>query len=193
MSKPKERYQPPGSIAVTREGVGGVVFTYTTIGGKPAACAYAGKAGRAAFHYTYSSEAARERVITQFFDGLTAHAKRKADSRTEGKQFQHGFKVGDILHYSWGYEQTNAEFYQVTAVNTATVTIRQIASQIVPGSEGFMSASVMPCPNVFLSEPPMTKHPQPSGNVHPEGYIRMDHGSATLHGANERAVSSWYA
>ena len=37
-------------------------------------------------------------------------------------------QVGDIYYDSWGYEQTNIDFYQVTAVNKGSFTIRRIKS-----------------------------------------------------------------
>jgi hypothetical protein len=37
------------------------------------------------------------------------------------------FKVGDILTGSWGYDQTNVEFYQVIAATKASVTIQKVS------------------------------------------------------------------
>lgn len=39
---------------------------------------------------------------------------------------QHIFKTGDILHHSWGYDQTNADFYQVIRVSDKSIWIAQI-------------------------------------------------------------------
>lgn len=36
--------------------------------------------------------------------------------------------VGDIAYSSWGYEQTNVDYYQVTAVSRAMVTVQPIAA-----------------------------------------------------------------
>ena len=39
----------------------------------------------------------------------------------------HGLKVGDVLVSSWGYEQTNLDFYQVIALNgKSMVTVRKV-------------------------------------------------------------------
>lgn len=35
-------------------------------------------------------------------------------------------KPGDILTYSWGYEQTNIDFFQVTRVTAKNAWIRRI-------------------------------------------------------------------
>ena len=40
-------------------------------------------------------------------------------------------KVGDILYSSWGYDQTNIEFYKVVKVSDFSVWIQQVATKIV--------------------------------------------------------------
>ena len=43
------------------------------------------------------------------------------------KQAVHSLKVGDVLVSSWGWEQTNLSFYQVVALNGATmVTVKSV-------------------------------------------------------------------
>ena len=51
-----------------------------------------------------------------------------------------GIEVGDIYSSSWGYDQTNVEFYEVVAVTKSTVKIRQIRSEIIEG-KGLVPAS----------------------------------------------------
>ena len=67
-------------------------------------------------------------------------------------QFENPYKVGDILHHSWGYDQTNCDFYQVVEVKNASVVLRKIAHETVPGSEGFMSESVLPVKDAFIEK-----------------------------------------
>lgn len=62
-------------------------------------------------------------------------------------------KVGDILRCSWGYDQTNVDWYQVIAVTKASVKIRAIASKVV--ADNGPSTLVVPVPGSFLA---------PSGN-----------------------------
>lgn len=60
-------------------------------------------------------------------------------------------KVGDILKCSWGYEQTNIDFYEVVKATKAMVTVRKIAGRSW-SEEGYsaMSGFVVPCPGEFL-------------------------------------------
>lgn len=67
------------------------------------------------------------------------------------KHFKNPFKVGDIIHHSWGYGQTNCDFYQVVRVTKASIEVRPIGTKTVPGSEGFMSRKAMPVKDNFLA------------------------------------------
>lgn len=59
-------------------------------------------------------------------------------------------KVGDIFEMSWGYDQTNVDYFQVVSVTGKGVYVREIGAKTVPGSEGFMSDRRMPAPDAFL-------------------------------------------
>lgn len=44
---------------------------------------------------------------------------------------KHSFKVGDILYSSWGYEQTNIDFYQVAELNgSSMITLKPVALEV---------------------------------------------------------------
>ena len=63
-----------------------------------------------------------------------------------------GVKVGDIFHYSWGYEQTNANYFQVVALKgTKQVVIREIGYEITE-TTAIDSYKVRPCKNSFLQD-----------------------------------------
>lgn len=66
------------------------------------------------------------------------------------KHFVNPFDVGDILHHSWGYDQTQCDYYQVVAKTRAGVTVRPIGSETVAGSQGHMSRSAMPVKDKFV-------------------------------------------
>ncbi len=63
-----------------------------------------------------------------------------------------GIKVGDIFHYSWGYEQTNANYFQVVSLKgTKQVIIREISYEITE-TTGLDSYKVRPIKDSFLKE-----------------------------------------
>ena len=81
---------------------------------------------------------------------ITAEAKER--KRLARARFQNPYKMGDILHHSWGYDQTNCDFYQVVEVKKASVVLRPIGAKTVEGSEGFMSDSLMPNRDDFITK-----------------------------------------
>ena len=62
-------------------------------------------------------------------------------------------EVGDIFHHEWGYDQTNADFYQVVSKTQSTVTVRRISTKPVK-TESSMSGYVMPIKDAFSEFPP---------------------------------------
>lgn len=58
-------------------------------------------------------------------------------------------KAGSIFASSWGYDQTNVNFYQVLRVRgTKTVEVKEIRA--TERSTGDLTAIATPCPNEFL-------------------------------------------
>lgn len=82
----------------------------------------------------------------------------------------HDFKVGDILYSDWGYDQTNIDFYQVTAISAAGLTIREVEKKVV-GGQGTHTELVAPIPDQFTGDV-MKKRPSPSGTVKINSYER---------------------
>lgn len=61
-----------------------------------------------------------------------------------------GVKIGDIFSFSWGYEQSNINYFQVVGLKgTKQVIIREIAYKITE-TTGYESYKVAPCKDVFL-------------------------------------------
>lgn len=80
----------------------------------------------------YTSESSRDSTMDSWVSSYERRAAEKARKREEAKNFMHGLKVGDILYASWGYDQTNVNFYQVTKViGKATVEVREVQSKVV--------------------------------------------------------------
>jgi hypothetical protein len=103
--------------------------------------------------FYFESEERRQ----QWIDKKIATIKeREEDKETEKKRKEeakadHPFKVGDILYQSWGYDQTNIDFYQITAVLNKSVRIRGIKQTRVREA-GFMAEYVKPIKDFFRGE-----------------------------------------
>lgn len=111
----------------------------------------------------------------------------------------HPFKVGDIVANTWGYDQTNVDFYQVTHATARSVRIAKIARASVPGSDGFMSCKVTPVKDQFLEarhdEPAfLTKFPYSwEWNGETTWAVKFAYGSGNLTTEDSEHYCSWYA
>jgi len=58
-------------------------------------------------------------------------------------------KAGDIFVATWGYDQTNANFFQVTNVTTKSVKVRPIKSKTIDKKDQSMTSHAIPMKNSF--------------------------------------------
>jgi hypothetical protein len=148
---------------------------------------YIGKQSKTAFNYRFRNINQLWESVTTFFEGQMERQKEKARRMDERVRFVHDLKVGDVLHYSWGYDQTNCEFYVVTGVKGKMVQITECASKTV-STEGLssMAAMVVPVESKMVSpDQAMWKLPNRFG-------VPMKFGNASKwHG--KPCYSSWYA
>ncbi len=80
----------------------------------------------------HTKESTRDRKVNDLASYYERKAKEKAQAREDAKNFQHGLQVGDILSASWGYDQTNVNFYEITrVVGKASVELREVQSKAV--------------------------------------------------------------
>lgn len=126
--------------------VGAVVYVGYNRKGKPAAMGFSGKRTKADWHYYFQTIERAEAHINEWLASL----KRSRDFRAENKakdqlarSVGHGLEVGMILTGSWGYDQTNVEFYQVVRVSGSAVWIQEVGQEEVK-THAFMSEDVVP-------------------------------------------------
>ena len=87
----------------------------------------------------------------------------------------HELKPGDILYTSWGWEQTNLEWFVVYQIlGKRYFLIKEIGSKAVEGSQGFMSESRLPKPEKVSEGEPEKAYCNAKGNMHviERGYQR---------------------
>lgn len=187
MKLTREFYIPKDSRAITDEETGAVAYVYET-NGVPYGMAFTGKRSKPDWHYRFRSEGDRESRIQKHFARVRASKAFKAEQKAKRTK-PHDLKVGDIFSCSWGYEQTNVDFYEVTKiVGAKTVEIREIASQMTNDESGAMSGYVLPCPGKFVGEP-MRKRVDMSSS---RPAIKMTSYSAAFFWSGEKKYMSWY-
>ena len=127
----KARYIPKDSETIQNEATGAVVYLYSLgNNGKVGAIGYSGKRGNHDFHYTFKTRDKADLYISDYLLGLEASAKAKQTRAAARASYRHTLKVGDVLNGSWGYDQTQQEFYEVTRIVTEqTVEIRELAQE----------------------------------------------------------------
>lgn len=100
-------------------------------------------------HLSFSSE---HRAAKHYFDLVTANKayfERQRAEAAEKAQFKTSIVAGDIFYTSWGYDQTNVDFYQVTAIiGSQMVKVREVGKKIVK-SDGY-SEEVVPASDHFV-------------------------------------------
>ena len=132
------------------------------------AMGFGGRRSKPDFNYLFRNQERRDQYVDKYIDGLREAqvyaAKRKAD-----RSQPHTLKVDDILYTSWGYDQTNVDFYQVVEiVGKCTVVIREVAHKTISGSGG-PSESVIAIKDSFIGEA-MTKRSNSTNSVRIASY-----------------------
>jgi len=118
--------------------------------------------------------------------------KRQANLNVKASDF---YKIGDILVCSWGFEQTNIEFYQVTEIKEKTIVARVISQIVETGSyySHGMACNVLPEPNSFIIEGGTDKLTYQL-RVKANGYLSKPKSYYYIHKWDGRPMyCSWYA
>jgi len=107
-------------------------------------------------NYRYGKQEKLLQALDEFITREQSWIKRKEDEKNlkqqKRKEMVNPYKIGDILYSSWGYEQTNVDFFQVTKVGDKSVWVRPIASEMVPDTQGHDSSNVRPLKDDFRGE-----------------------------------------
>ena len=97
-----------------------------------------------------------EKTYNNLAANLQAREDRKRKEREDSAAVNAAdfYKVGDIVVNTWGWEQTNVDFYQVVKVGNKTIEVHPIAGQVVEGSYQAhgMTCDVVPAKDQFLTD-----------------------------------------
>jgi hypothetical protein len=110
-------------------------------------------------------------------------------------QAKHNVKLGDIFCCSWGYDQTNVDYYEVTKVMGSMVEVREIGQQ--REDTAWLQGECAPAPGHFIGKP-MRKRVNvcsgtPSIKVYSFAYAYRIEPLAEVAGAKVYEVSHWTA
>ena len=107
------------------------------------------------FAYRFKSEEERLNYVYSYMDKLLLNLEdkkvQKEQQKIQNDKEASEINVGDIFHYSWGWEQTNCEFFQVIEKpSPKTVIVARIGYEIVKETS-WASADVRPIKDSFLT------------------------------------------
>jgi hypothetical protein len=147
--------------------LGVLVLLHRMTSGRVCLLSFAGRRCKPDVHYSFKDAEKAKEYQDRWYAGVVASAQRKAKNKAETaaatSQPQTALVVGDVLVASWGYEQTNYDYYQVTRlVGARSVEIRELAQQT--DTTGFLQGDCVPVKNKFAGEP-MVKRVNTQGSV----------------------------
>ncbi len=122
-----------------------VVYIYENVYGHPCAVGYRGRAKKPAFHYRYPSDERRAERVQEWMAA-------QSETKTTGRQpVIRTLSVDDVLRASWGYDQTNIDYFKVTGLIGDTMV------ELVPigkhSDGGGMTGDCVPDPSSVTGEP----------------------------------------
>jgi len=133
---------------------------------------FKGKAAKPAFYYDFKTAERMAEYIDKFFADYAEMVEYKANEKAKAKaqkaEAAKNLKVGDIYYSSWGYDQTNIDFYKIVDVKGAKATLVKIAKSYLD-SEFAYEDKVVPAPNVIVGKP-MNKIVDQFGNFNIASY-----------------------
>jgi len=120
-------------------------------------------------------------ILARWHDNLKVKLDEKAERRTKRNDARkestkaaiEKVQVGDIFSTSWGYDQTNVEFFKVVEVGERSIKVVQVAQKIISG-DGW-GGRVIPCPENIFDAKVYTRIPE-------LGYKGQVHFNSPIHG-----------
>lgn len=154
INMPREFFKPKDYVLLQADEALGVEIYRDPV--RCVAMAFSGKRTKPDWHYRFRSEELLAARVSEFVEGLKKRAEEKAANRKEAKEWKHSVKVGDIFRSSWGYDQTNIDYYEVTKIiGKSYVEIREINQLRVETLS--MQGECVPAPGSFATEPDYTQ------------------------------------
>lgn len=143
---------------------------------------YIRKRSKPNWHYTFTSLEDMKKKINESISRIMYWEDMKQQRRQSRLQEVKKVKVGQLYSYSWGYEQTNVEFYQVIERIGKQFKMRQISRRCVE-SNGLssMASYVVPIRDNFIGEPIL------------KSSLSMKFGCLSETNDGEKHYCSWYA
>ena len=142
MKKTREMFVAAANLSLVRALCGGKIEVYasedcTIVAG------FVGKRAKPSMYYRFSTVEKAAEYADKWVDEESKKIKKVEAANS--------LVVGDVLVSSWGWEQTNIDFYEVVKVSGSFVTVREIKCNVV--SRNANGGNVVPVPGEFIGDP----------------------------------------
>jgi len=120
--------------------------------------AFSGMRCKPDYYYRFKTDERALAHRTQWLEGkrsgFAAKQCRMVQRKDAARKAVRSLKVGDVLVASWGWEQTNYDYYQVTRlVGARSVEIRELSQDRQADAGLSMTGNCVPVRDQFVSEP----------------------------------------
>lgn len=146
---------------------GSEAFVFEWAPGFVVGMGFSGTAGKPAYHYRYRTVEQARAKGEAHLAAVKEWRGRVAERRAEREGFRTTMAPGTVLSASWGYDQTNVDYYQVVRVvdGGRSVVVRPIAQRTHSGDKDpWATGSCWPLAGEF-SGPESTHRVQPGERV----------------------------
>lgn len=103
-------------------------------------------------YFSFKTEEARKHYIEDLITSYSDWETRKAQHRAERQNLVNTYKIGDIFYNSWGYDQTNIDFFEVVKISAKKVWIREIKGKLTQYTGNGMAGFTIARPGEYASE-----------------------------------------
>ena len=167
-----------------------VTFTFKK-NGMPGVLVWKGKQAKPIQYYRFASVEKQMAHVKSVIESEVKEMEAKKELSAKKKAAVCPYKVGDILTGSWGYDQTNVDAFQVTALKGKSVVLKSIGCEIVDAVSG-MSCHVMPVKNNFVENAEeIVKRPQTRNGEN--WYVKLHYSCYLSLWNGSKMYKSWYA
>jgi hypothetical protein len=122
-----ERFIPEGyTLSIDNQDL--AIQVYYKDGAVIGGLCFVGKAVKPTWYYRFKSIEQRLAEVDKTIKNVSERLERKNQAKASKAvaSANHGVKIGDVFRSSWGYDQTNIDYYEVIAVTGKTATICEI-------------------------------------------------------------------
>lgn len=151
MKRTRETYIPAEAELHFQDQLSSAVIYRYERNGQLIGIAFRGQSQKPSWHYRFQSAQEQEQHEQDFIKSVRAGEQAKKEYRQK-KNAPHTLKPGDILFTSWGWEQTNIDFFRVVAVKSKTITLQEIGATSVTAT-GWASDMVIASPENIIGTP----------------------------------------